>query len=113
MSVDPCEGRKIPRPSLPGPEDPIVLSPDPPHLLRGGPLPTILLGRDLQGCVDDGVNVLRVARARVGPLLNGQELFRRQAEELARVLRDLAMGMLLPHPPKPEFALVPLDSPRG
>ena len=75
MGVHPRQARQVPRASLPGPKHAIALSPeDPHHLLRRRALPPVHLRSDLQGRVDDRVDVVPLTREWVGPALQGQEL---------------------------------------
>ena len=72
--------------------------------------PDVLERSDLQGRVDDWVDVVLLAREWVSPALQGQELLRRELELL--LSGDLTACVLLPNPPKhPELSLVPLHRP--
>ena len=65
-----------------------------------GAAPPVHLRSDLQGRVDDRVDVVPLTREWVGPALQGQELLRRELELLVRALGDFAAEVLLPDPPK-------------
>ena len=59
------------------------------HLLRRRALAPVHLRSDLQGRVDDWVDVVLLARKWVSPALQGQELLRRELELLVSALGDL------------------------
>ena len=63
MGVHPRQARQVPRASLPRPKHAIALGPeDPHHLLRRRALPPVHLRSDLQGRVDDRVDVVPLTR---------------------------------------------------
>ena len=101
VGVHPCQARQVPRARLPCPKHSIALRPeDPRHLLRRRALAPVHLRSDLQGRVNDWVDVVPLTREWVGPALQGQDLLRRELELLVRALGDLTAGVLLPDPPK-------------
>ena len=96
VGVHSRQARQVPRSRLSGPKHPITPRPeDTNHLLR---LTPVHLSPDLQGRVDDWVDVVLLARAWVSPAL-GQELLRRKLKLLVSVLGDLTAARFLQTPP--------------
>ena len=96
MGVHPRQARQVPRSRLPGPKHPSPRR-SPPSAPAPGP---VHLRSDLQGRVDDWVDVVLLAREWVSPALQGQELLRRELELLVSAPGDLTACVLLPDPPK-------------
>ena len=108
VGVHSRQARQVPRSRLSGPKHPITLRPeDTNHLLRCRALAPVHLSSDLQGRVDDWVDVVLLAREWVSPALKGQELLRRELKLLVSAPDDLTACVLLPNPPKhPELSLI-------